>query len=82
MGHIRLMGTVLLYASCEIIFLTFNYKIRFSFIDSMNINLFSSNKKGGKNGKKKFAAKSHIMLQLASIFLKLGGVLKTLLYHQ
>lgn len=40
--------TALLYESCEIIFLAFNYKIRFSFVDSVITNLFSSNKKGEK----------------------------------
>lgn len=37
---------ILLYESCEIIFVAFNYKIKFSFVDLMITNLFCSNRKG------------------------------------
>jgi len=45
MGHIKFMATVLFYVSREIISLTYNYKIKLSFVDSLNTSLFSSNKK-------------------------------------
>lgn len=54
MGLVRLMGSVLFYASCEIIFLIFNDKIGFSFVDAVNINLLSSSKKKKKPAKINF----------------------------
>lgn len=68
MGHISLMGAVLFSASCEIIFLTLNYKIRFSFVESMNTSLFRSNNKGEEKEKQQKEICSKISYHVTTSF--------------
>lgn len=79
MGRIRLMGTLLFSATCENIFLTFNYKIRFSFALSMNTNLFSSNKKGKKTQQKEICSEMSHHIKISFRFPKVGGVIENVI---